>query len=197
MVFFMRFSRNFCFLLYEDSLKSDFISILSDFGEKAFIVYHDRDFNPDGTQKKPHYHVMVMCKNAREESVIDNLVKSCGGANGRYQAINSKRSYARYLCHMDNPEKVCYNPEEIISLCGADYLSMALTKTDKTTNKMNKLREILKFCRENKICYYCNLVDICFESRQDWVPLLVGSYGRVIRNYIQSLDFSLHRKGAR
>lgn len=195
--FFMRFSRNFCFLLYDDSLNPEFVSVLSDFGEKTFVMYHDRDINLDGTQKKPHYHVMVMCRNAREENVVCELVTSCGGANGVYQAVNSKKSFARYLCHMDNPEKMAYNPEEVMCLGGADYLSTALTKTDKKTSKIKTLREILNFCRENKICYYCDLVDICLDTRHDWTALLIGTYGRVIRNYIQSIDFSLHRKGAR
>lgn len=185
----MRFSRNFCFMLYDDSMNPNFITVLSDFGEKAFVVYHDRDINSDGTQKKPHYHVMVMCCNSRSENSIKRLVSDCGGANGVFKAVKTKRGYARYLCHMDNPEKVSYDPEEVMCLCGSDYLSLAMTKTDIESGKLNVLREILRYCRENVIVYYCDLVDYCVDVRQDWLSLLSGSRGRVVRNYIQSLDY--------
>ena len=191
----MRFSRNFCFMMYDDSMNADFISVLSDFGEKAFIVYHDRDVNPDGTQKKPHYHVMVMCKTTRSVNSVQKLVDDCGGANGAYKAIKTKRGYARYLCHMDNPEKMPYAPDEVMCLCGADYLSLAMTKSDVKCNKLNMLRQIIRYCRDNSIIYYCDMVDYCTEERQEWLPVLASSYGRVVRNYIQSLDYSGKKRG--
>lgn len=191
--FFMRFSRNFCFLLYDDSMNPDFITVLSGFGEKAFVVYHDRDINSDGTQKKPHYHVMVMCHNCRSEKVVSGLVHNCGGANDSYLPVVSKRGYARYLCHMDNPEKMCYEPDEVMCLCGADYLELALTKTDKDCQKNSKMKEVLHYCQKNKIIHYCELVDYCMDYRPDWMPCFVGSHGRVIRSYVQSLEYKLRR----
>ena len=191
----MRFSRNFCFMMYDDSMNSNFVSFLSDFGEKTFIVYHDRDINPDGTQKKPHYHVMVMCKTTRSENSIKKLVNDCGGANGVYKAVKAKRGYARYLCHMDNPEKAPYEPDEVMCLCGADYLSVAMTKSDLKCNKLNALRQIIQYCRDNSIIYYCDIVDYCIDARQDWLSVLSSSYGRVVRNYLQSLDYSGKKRG--
>lgn len=182
-------------MMYDDSLNADFVSVLSDFGEKAFVVYHDRDINPDGTQKKPHYHVMVMCKTSRSINMIQKLVDDCGGANGVFKAVKTKRGYARYLCHMDNPEKMPYEPNEVMCLCGADYLSLAMTKSDVKCNKLNTLCQIIRYCRDNSIIYYCDIVDYCVDERQDWLPILSSGYGRVVRNYVQSLDYSGKKRG--
>lgn len=187
----MKYPRNFCFLLYDDSMNPNFISILSDFGEKAFVVYHDRDVKEDGTQKKPHYHVMVMCRNCRSEMSVAKLVHMCGGANSVYEPVSSKIGYARYLCHMDNPEKTTYESDEVMSLCGADYLELALTKAEKNDNKMAIARAILRYCKANKIIHYCDLVDYSISDRQDWFPCLSGSYGRIVRTYVQSLEYKL------
>lgn len=189
----MRFPRNFCFLLYDDSLNPNFVSVLSDFGEKCFIAYHDRDINPDGTQKKPHYHVMIMCHNCRSEKIISELVKKCGGANDAYLPVSSKRGYARYLCHMDNPEKTSYEPEEVMSLCGADYNKIALTHADIECRKNSQMYEIIHYCRKNKIVHYCKLLDYCMDYRPDWMRVLAGGHGRVIRWYIQSLEYMFRR----
>lgn len=171
-------------------MNPEFISVLSGFGEKAFVVLHDRDMNSDGTPKKSHYHVLVMCENRRSENSIRKLVNACGGANNSYQGVMSKRSYARYLCHLDNLDKMPYEPEEVQCLCGADYMKVALTNADREKGRHKKLREILRYCRENKVFYYCDLVDKCLDERQDWFPLLTGSSGRVIRNYILSLEYA-------
>ena len=137
----------------------------------------------------------VLTLTTRSENSVKKLVCDCGGANGAYKAVKTKRGYARYLCHMDNPEKAAYEAEEVMCLCGADYLDLAMTKTDKKCNKLNMLRQILRYCRENSIIYYCDIVDYCVEVRQEWLPLLSSSYGRVIRSYIQSLDYSGKKRG--
>lgn len=172
-------------------MNSSFITVLSNFGEPTCIVYHDRDINSDGTNKKPHYHVLVMCRNRRSENVIEKLVRNCGGANGKYEIVQSKCAYARYLCHMDNPEKMSYSPDEVMTLCGADYSELALTKSDRSCAKIDKMREILRYCREHNEIYYCDLLEYCMDSRLDWLPCMVGTYGRTIRNYLQSREYKI------
>ena len=40
------------------------------------------------------------------------------------EPVKSVRAYARYLCHLDSPDKVCYRTEDVLSLSGADYNTM-------------------------------------------------------------------------
>ena len=47
------------------------------------------------------------------------------------QRINVVRGYARYLCHLDNPEKAQYNISDVISLGGADYQEVISLASDK------------------------------------------------------------------
>ena len=70
---------------------------------------HDKDTNPSGEPKKPHYHVLLMFEGVKDyETQVKPIFAEIGGV-GR-EMVNSARGYARYLCHLDNPEKAQYEP---------------------------------------------------------------------------------------
>ena len=80
---------------------------------------HDRDTNPSGEPKKPHYHVLLMFESPADyESKVAPIFAEIG-AVGR-ETVNSARGYARYLCHLDNPEKAQYSPSEVRCMGGAN-----------------------------------------------------------------------------
>ena len=57
------------------------------------------------------------------------------------EPVKSVRAYARYLCHLDSPDKVCYRTEDVLSLSGADYNTMIQLASDKySAIGENKLR---------------------------------------------------------
>lgn len=59
------------------------------------------------------------------------------------QRVNSTRGYARYLCHLDNPEKAQYDQSDAIQLGGADYIFVI----GLTSDKYRAVREIIEFCK--------------------------------------------------
>ena len=53
-------ARAFAFLVYEDSAYPDWMERLADLHIEAFVSpLHDKDVNPDGSLKKPHWHVLL------------------------------------------------------------------------------------------------------------------------------------------
>ena len=58
------------------------------------------------------------------------------------ETIKCARAYARYLCHLDNPEKAQYDMENVISCSGADYQTMINLATD----KYSAIGEMIEFC---------------------------------------------------
>lgn len=51
--------RNWAFLVYPESLPSNWEDIITETGlPMAFSPLHDKDVNPNGEEKKPHYHVI-------------------------------------------------------------------------------------------------------------------------------------------
>lgn len=74
-----------------------------------FVVspLHDKDTNPDGSPKKPHFHVIVSWSNTttyRNARVIAQTILHCPLP----QLLKAVEGMYRYLTHADNPEKYQY-----------------------------------------------------------------------------------------
>lgn len=57
-------------------------------------------------------------------------------------------------------------------------------------NKLQLIREMIKFIQENNINYTCDLIDYAMENRfNDWFKLLVGNNDvlEMIDTYIQAM----------
>lgn len=178
--------RDYAFLLYPESCNSDWLQILTQLQQPLFWILHDCDKNPDGSMKKPHYHVMIMFENPRSINSIEKIAIMCGG-NGHLEQVVSRRGYARYLCHLDNPEKFQYDPEKHIhSLCGADYCKETISSAEAKMNKIIMITEILQFIDSNQIHIYADLIRYCANLRPDWLEILMSFSGQLIKDYIRS-----------
>lgn len=145
---------------------------------------HFDDKNPDGKIKKPHWHVLFMFESVKEwETQVKQIFDSFGGV-GR-ENVNSARGYARYLCHLDNPEKVQYNPDEVICYGGADYKAIIHLPTD----DIKMLKEIFEYIRINQIYSFAELLDICSINNFDWFSIIAMSRGYIVDKYIKSLTW--------
>lgn len=86
--------------------------------------YHDSDLKEDGSIAKRHVHVIVMNEQPiRYNLMLKTLQCGCGFENLNYlQPVANLHSMMRYLCHLDNPDKVQYNPLDVIRIAGAEYV---------------------------------------------------------------------------
>ncbi|WP_414387011.1 Rep family protein [Streptococcus parasanguinis] len=53
-------AKNYTLVVYPDDMPEDWLEIMQqDMYDMVISPYHDKDVNPDGTKKKPHYHILV------------------------------------------------------------------------------------------------------------------------------------------
>ena len=177
-------TRNFATVVYPDSAPDNWQEILINQFVQSFISpLHDKDLDPDGNLKKPHWHVLIMFDSVKTVEQAKEFFSLIGGVG--MEIVQSARGYARYLCHMDNPEKFQYNPEQVRSLCGADYLSLIGLAID----KYKAITDIVTFCRYNGITEYCDLFDYCVSERSDWLRVLCDNGTYVVERYLRSFRF--------
>ncbi len=173
--------RNFVTVVYPDSAPENWMQLLSEQVVPAFISpLHDKDINPTGEPKKPHYHVMIMFegkKSLEQAKEIFDVIKGVG-----LEKVNSLRGYARYLCHLDNPEKSQYSIDEVQCMAGADYINTIGLATD----KYDAIAEMLDFCEIYDVFSYRELLIYCMNNRSDWYRILCDSGTYVIREYLKS-----------
>lgn len=175
-------TRNFATVVYPDSAPENWQEILSDQHVPAFISpLHDQDINPGGEAKKPHYHVMIMYENVKTKEQAQAVFQLIGGVG--LEVVQTIRGYARYLCHLDNPEKVQYSKEEVRCLAGADYLGVIGLPID----KHKAIGDMMDFCKKYQVYSFAQLSFYAKESRYDWFRILCDSGSIFMKEFLKTL----------
>lgn len=137
------------------SAPDDWMDILAGTGlQCAISPLHDKDFNPDGVRKKPHFHVIACYSGPTSFNVVKALTDSLNSPIP--QPLEQVRGYYRYLTHKDNPEKAQYSELDISTINGFSILDFVeLTKSEVLSIK----RQLQSLIRDNNILEYCDLMD--------------------------------------
>lgn len=178
-------TRNFATVVYPESAPDGWQEILSQQFVPAFISpLHGKDVNPTGEPKKPHYHVVLMFDGVKTREQAQDIISKINGVG--CEVVQSIRGYARYLCHLDNPEKAQYKQEDVRSLCGADYPGTIGLVTD----KYKAIGEMIDFCEDNGIYSYSELLKYCRMERFDWFRVLCDNGTVVMKEYLKSKSWT-------
>lgn len=181
------------------SLPDDFIDILRSFHVPMFLSpchLHDKEeiirTSEDGhsstviIDKKPHFHLMLMFEGNKSSSQLNSLLEPLNAT--KVFQCNSLRGYARYLCHLDDPEKTQYLIDQVLCFGGADYLdAINLPKDD-----FNVLCSMLEYIRKSKVPTFFEFTMFCMDHRPDWLKVISHRYSFLILNVIQSYFRQLH-----
>lgn len=130
-----------------------------------FVVspLHDKDTNPDGTPKKPHWHVIVSWSNTttyRNARMIAQTILHCPLP----QLLKAVEGMYRYLTHADNPEKHQYSE---IPRCYNGW-ERPLDNAAITALKS----EIRKLVYLNDCIEYGELVSICYQLGNEYFDVV-------------------------
>lgn len=177
--------RNYAYMLYPDSCDLqkviDQLSVISD-SRTSFLIspLHDKDKFDNGEPKKPHYH--VYCMKSTTTNTTYKQAKRFGELLGLVgcEVIHSKVGYARYLCHLDNPNKAQYNIDDVRGFA-CDYRAIIGNIKD----KFLYFRDMLTFINEHDIIFYSDLVDYCKDNNDEWFRCLMGGATFQLEKYIR------------
>lgn len=173
--------RSWATVVYPESAPENWMQLL---GEKCIPVMisplHDLDLNPTGEPKKPHYHVLFNFEGKKSYDQVMEFVSLIAGVG--LEPVGSTRGYARYLCHLDNPEKAQYRPQDVKCYGGADYMSIIGLAIDKYV----AIGEMMDFCDSNCIRSYSTLMRYARDQRMDWFRVLCDCGTMVIKEYLKS-----------
>lgn len=170
-------------VLYLDSAPEDWIQRAKNTHLDGFISpYHDKDVNPDGKPKKPHYHIMLMWENPTTYNNASNIFASIGALE-HIEAVESTPGMARYLTHQDNPEKAQYEESDVICLGTANYEEVCA----KITDKRNKIGEMISFINDHEITSFSRFVIYCYENENQWLNILTDRNTLFFKTFIDSM----------
>lgn len=182
--------RNFACVVYPESAPKNWIDILSDYHIPAFISpLHDSDFSANGKEpKKAHFHIMIMFESLKSDDQVKQIFSSIGGVG--FEKIQSMRGYARYLCHLDDPNKAQYDPGKVVCFGGANYFELIGTMAD----KQSCIRDMIDYINENDIDSFYELVNYSRNFRLEWFDCLMNHGSYFIKEYIKSRTWKEHNQ---
>lgn len=181
-------TRNYATVVYPESAPENWLSVIQESKTPVFISpLHDKDINPTGEPKKPHFHVLTMYEGVKTKEQAQEFFTSFGGVG--CEVVNSARGYARYLCHLDNPEKAQYNIDDVKAYGGADYMHSIGCAADKA----KAIREMVGWIEENDCTCWADLFMYASIERSDWFDCLINSGAYVTKEYIKSRTWKVHQ----
>lgn len=174
-------TRNYATVVYPESAPANWLIILEQLFVPCLISpLHDRDVNPTGEPKKPHYHVLFVFDCVKSKEQVKAIIEQIGGVG--CEAVNSLRGYARYLLHLDNPEKAQYSKADVKQFCGVDFSAIVAIASD----KHQAIREMIAWCNDNEIYAYSDLMEYAMLEREDWFVALCDNSTIVVKEYLKS-----------
>lgn len=174
--------RYWAFILYLDSAPDNWIEQLQETGIPFCISpYHDKDINPDGTEKKAHFHIILAYQGPTTYKNVENLTKKLNATIPK--ALESVVGYYRYLTHEDNPEKYQYDKKDIQAFNGFDVSEYDFLTKTQIKAFMIQLQE---FIIDNDLYEYSDFMDLLLKNKLYEMHEVASTHTLFFSNYITS-----------
>lgn len=176
-------TRNWTFVLYEDSAPDNWRDILDEYHiEWVESPWHDKDVNGDGQPKKKHKHIALLFAGVKTFEQVKEITDKVHSPIP--QRAHSARALVRYMAHLDNPEKAQYNVSDIIGHGGVDVGELLKASS---SERYVVIREMITYIRDNDITEFEDLMCCAMSDHfDDWFPLLCDNSTYVITEFIKS-----------
>lgn len=152
----------------------------------ALSPKHTDDRNPDGTEKKPHWH---LCVHFSSGTTTYNVVKGISDEMGLPvpQVCRNTRGMVRYFLHLDNPEKAQYTKSDITAGGGFDVEEyLKLSQSEEEFEMRNFLAKLVNRCVEKGILYFHEVFDLVMsEYPEDFQYFRKNTY--LVKEYLYSV----------
>lgn len=182
-------SRAYWFIVYPDSTVDNWIDIIKEY-HISFIIspLHDKDINADGTQKKPHYHVLLIFPNTTTPTLANDICSAINGVRppkDRFFACSSISSCARYLIHRDDADKYQYDVNDVYCYGDISYLEAMASNYE-----VNNTIDLMKlFIEQHRIVSIPLFTAYCREYSPEWSYILNSQHSLKIERHIKSEFF--------
>lgn len=176
-------AKNYALVVYPEDMPANWLEVMrEDLFDMVISPFHDKDKNPTGEAKKPHYHILV---SAGTSWITMNKLAEWGRklkGIAKPQKCSNPKGMVRYFTHMDNPEKFQYNKSDI-QVIGQYDIEPFFKATAGEERAIR--REIMQFIIENDVREFADLVEYCLLHNEVWDDYLARS-AYYIKEYVGS-----------
>lgn len=168
--------------LYPESAEEGWLKRLKESGLEYFAIIHDKDVTATGEIKKTHVHIAVRFAHAVDRSEAVMVLGAIGVLDASVQYRDNWRAVARYMCHLDDPDKYQYDTSDVLQGGGADYY----TAIHRGSDKYRVIADMQDYVDDNNICSFKRFMDYCRHNEPTWFMALCDNSAIIMREYIKS-----------
>lgn len=180
--------RNWSFIMYPESMPDDWEKILDDWHIPCFCSpLHHGYQTADQVERKDHYHVCLMFEGKKSYEQVMDLIAALHCTVPK--PIHSIVGYARYLTHLDNPEKEQFSEEIKIFATSYETYHQLI---DNVSDIDAVIAEIEIWIQNNGVICYSDLKDYCRIHNSKWYYHLNHSCRNEILAYMKSYQYKLN-----
>ena len=180
---------------YEDSMPDNWRELAGESGYEILAMFHDKDLTATGEIKEPHWHIAVRLSHAGKIQDAKEALLPLGVKEASLQWRDSWTAVARYLCHMDDPNKAQYDPNLVLEFGGADYLNA----TNRTADKYRVVAEMQDWVdsgmNEGIAPSFKALCDYARLNELTWFMALCDNTAIIMREYCKSARYDFFNRG--
>ena len=175
-------TRYYTFVVYPESAPDAWETVLDD-RHVSWVrsPLHDKDIDPNGKPKKPHWHVMLAFESTKSLEQANEISSTVNATV--CQMVESPRALVRYFAHMDNPDKAQYDKRDIACHGGFDLEDMLKTSNQ---TKYDVLKEMLAYVVDADIIEYEDLVIYAMYNEPSWFEALADNCTYMVNAFIKS-----------
>lgn len=186
-------SRSWATIIYPES-SPDFEQKIRALMLEGFISPLHTDIDEEKQlEKKPHRHFLMQFPSVKSYTQVKEICDQFGGAGA--ECVSNTRAYARYLCHLDQPNKKQYDPAEVIPIGAEDYFNLI----EAPSTRYQVVRDMQAFCESHKheIGYsLARLMDYAAENNESWFRHLCDDCCYVMKAYLKSKERDMEQAQA-
>lgn len=185
-------TRNWTVIFYPDDLPENWTSLVDELHFKWLeSPIHDKDFNADGTPKKPHYHTLFMFECVKTVEQVEAMLKEVFGESktgsiigvAKPKQVVDRCAIVRYMAHMDNPDKAQYDSADIVGHNGADPAEVLRYSATETREMIIAMEEYIE---ENNITELADFSKAIRYDYPEWHTIVATKMTMYFNAFIRS-----------
>lgn len=193
-------TRNWAVIFYPEDLPDGWQAMIDDLHLKWIEgPLHDKDYNADGSPKKPHHHTLFMFDAIKSAEQVFTIFSGLFGASesgsivgvATPQQCNDRNATVRYMIHKDNPEKAQYDVADIVGHGGADPAEIMRYSATETIAMMVEMEEYIE---EHGITELAAFSRAIRYNRPEWYTILATKQTRYFSDFIASCRHTRYKE---
>lgn len=156
----------------------------------------------DDEINKPHYHIdcNMPCRKGLSLQRWRDIASVCGFANGYVSIRNYPRKSARYLLHLDNPEKEQFEDKTVRTFGDPLPYDLFIQLDDEKealkAQRIDYFPDVIKWVSQYQCISYASLLLYAINNKDEWVDTIRKNSSPILA-FMRSLEYACTRSDNR